>query len=590
MLASALRHTRGSLLPLGLIACGTFGVPPSGPSPSSAPTDEDTNATRTLRILAINDFHGALYEEADRADPSQRFGGLPWLAGTVDALRAEVPASILLDGGDSFQGSWPVNATHGEGSRLAFDLLDVNAAAVGNHEFDYGPGDGTGHPLRGALNAAFAAAPGRWLATNITQEDGSPWQPEGLLPRRIIEVGGVRVGLFGLSTEDTPTTTRTAFVADLRFTDVVPAAHQAATALRDEGAEVVVLLGHLTGSCSPTSYTEPAPCSPGGEIGRLLEGLPDGLVDVMVLGHAHTLMAERKGNTFLLENRHKGHLIGVLDLVVGAHGVDADASTLHPPVAVRHPPSEPGCDGGTWNLAPATVAGRAVTPRPEAAKLIQSLEARTGSLCDPVGCTTAPFVRSRTELTPIAKLFADAMLKATPDAEVALTNAGGIRDNLPAGTISRGDVFAVMPFDNRLVTVQLTGAQLQLALRIGSSGAHGMILPAGLRYHFDPARTEGTDIDGDGDVSAWERDRLCSVHIGDAPLDPARTYTVVTTDFLFGGGDHLGPAFAGVEIQHEGELLRDAIEAFIREHDGCMDPDASLNGTPRVIASPCTTP
>src|SRR5262245_36945645 len=127
------------LLPV-LLACHPRPEPPP-PAPVVLP------------IGAINDFHGALYEAPVRGDDAHRYGGLPWLVAAVRKAEADHPGLLLLDGGDAFQGSWPVNATRGTGAIQAFDLLGVDASAVGNHEFDYGGADG-GDPLRGALEAA----------------------------------------------------------------------------------------------------------------------------------------------------------------------------------------------------------------------------------------------------------------------------------------------------------------------------------------------------------------------------------------------------------------------------------------------------
>ena len=176
-----------------------------------------------LPIAALNDWHGALYEQP--VDEGVVAGGLPWLVGTMESLRAEHPNLVVLDGGDVFQGDWPINASKGLGAVQAFSLIGVDAAAVGNHEFDYGGTDT--HPLRGALMDAAARAPFAWLAANINEADGTPWAPEGITATTIIERNGVKLGVIGLSTMETPQTTLPANVADLQFTDPVAAVNAA---------------------------------------------------------------------------------------------------------------------------------------------------------------------------------------------------------------------------------------------------------------------------------------------------------------------------------------------------------------------------
>jgi 2',3'-cyclic-nucleotide 2'-phosphodiesterase (5'-nucleotidase family) len=208
-----------------------------------------------------------------------------------------------------------------------------------------------------------------------------------------------------------------------------------------------------------------------------------------------------------------------------------------------------------------------------------------------VGCTAAPLQRSRTEESEVGNLATDAMAWALPEADIAIQNSGGLRANLPQGVLRREHLQAVMPFDNRILTAEMTGAQVELMFRIGSSGAHGILQVAGARYHFDPDATGGTDLDADGAIATWERDRLCSVTVGDEALDPGATYRVAITDFLFGGGDHLAPAFDGVTEVTEGPLLREVLfgypatlEHCIGEHGPLVDPDA-----PRISIAPCET-
>ncbi len=533
-----------------------------------------------LPIAAVNDWHGALYEQPVRDAAEQVAGGLPWLVGTMDAIRAQHSDLVVLDGGDIFQGTWPINASKGAGAIAAYALLGVDAAAIGNHEFDYG-GTGT-HPLRGALMDAASAAPFAWLAANITEADGAPWAPPGITATTIIERGGVRLGVIGLSTTETPQTTLPRNVADLRFTDPVAAVQAALPALA--GVDAIAVVGHLSGSCSPPDFSTPDEgCRPDGEIGRLLDTLPPGTIDVMVLGHAHTLLSNRVDDTFILESRSKGRMIGRVDLMIGPDGVDADASILHPPVTITHTPTEPGCTDAAFVSAPQRIGGMTVTPSTRALALVEHLEEQAGSLCDELGCVAEPLTRSRTQGSAVGHFTADAMLAVAPQADLAVTNSGGLRSDVQAGTLRREHLQAVMPFDNRLVVLELSGAQVMTLMRLGSSGGHGVLQLAGGRYGYDPERTGGSDLDGDGAVAEWERDRLCFVEIAGQPVRTDQTYTVVTTDFLYDGGDHLGPALSGATILERGPLLREALFDHAAAQDACIEADDDI----RVVLGSC---
>jgi 5'-nucleotidase len=498
---------------------------------------------------------------------------------------------VLIDGGDEFQGSWPVNATYGRGSVEAFNLLGVDATAIGNHEFDYG-GKGGGHPLRGALetNAKLANYP--LLSANIRNADDTPYTPEGIARWTLIERDGVRVAVVGLSTQDTPQTTIPTNVEDLSFIDVVQAVQDVLPEVQATQPHVTILAAHLTGQCEPVAYLEnpPADCSPDGEIGRLLSELPAGTFDVMVLGHAHTLLQQRIGDTFVIESRAKGHVLSRLDLVIGPDGVDADASVLHPAWPMVHTPADPGCTGEAFPMEPADVGGTMLTPNAEAVALIAALEGEVGSLCTEVGCADHDMGRSRQDETELGNWMADATLAAFPQADFAVQNAGGIRADLPKGVLRREQLQNVMPFDNRTFLVEMTGAQVRRLFRIGSSGGHGLLqVSSNSSYGFDPAITSGTDLDADGAVAEWERDRLCNVIIAGKPLDDEATYKVVTSDFLYTGGDHLGPAFEGSKKLAEGPLIREQLYT-VAEQSGptCVGSTPLVDpAAPRIRVGVC---
>lgn len=552
------------------------------------------DAEVVLHFAAINDFHGALYEEVKKEDLNNAWGGLPWLAGTVTALRAEHPDLVVLDGGDLFQGSWPVNQSRGMGSVEAYNLVGVDAAAVGNHEFDYGPTPEGGHPLRGALEKGAKAAKYRWLAANVeeTAPDGTArrWQPEGIAPTAIIERNGVKIGLIGLLTQDTPQTTLAKNVVDLQFGDVVEAVRREAPLLRAQGAKVVGVVGHLTGSCETPGYAEaPTGCRPDGEIGRILTELPRGTLDFMVLGHAHTVLAERIDDTFVIESRHKGHLVGRFDLVVTRDGVDRDRSRVLPPIPLLHPKRDPGCEAGSYDLSPATIGSYTVTPSEAALSLVKALEKESGSLCERAGCAAKALGREKDAESEVGNVVADAMLAEFPEADFAVTNSGGLRDNLPAGDLRREHLQRVMPFENRVLMLELSGAEVELLFRLGSSGAHGILQVAGAGYGFDPDAKGGTDLDGNAAVEAWETRRLCDVSVKGAPLAPERRYKVVTTDFLYGGGDHLALALQGRPLLAEGALLRDALIRYVEGQKSCLGADKPVvdPASPRVQRGAC---
>jgi 5'-nucleotidase len=573
--------------------------PPAWLTPPVAGADASSSSPerRVVTIVALNDFHGSLYEQPRRGDDTRALGGLPWLVAAVEQLREEVPDLVLLDGGDLFQGSWPVNATRGMGGIEAFGLLGVDAAAIGNHEFDYGPGESDPHPLRGALHEAVRASDFQWLAANVFERDErgelQPWRPPGLLPWTIVERRGVRLGILGLVTTETPQTTLRRHVVDLVFDDVVETVRRVLPELEEAGADAVIVVGHLTGTCaeegSTAVLTVDGACRETGEVARLLTELPPGAVDVIVAGHEHILIADRHGDTFVLEGMSHGRALNRLDLVFGPDGLDPDASVLHEPWVLEHDAVQPRCGEGDFPMAPLDVGGRLLSPSAEAVALVARLEEAAGSLCERVGCAARAVLRARDVEAPAGNLLADAILASVEGADVAIQNSGGIRADLSAGDVRREHLHGLMPFDNRVVVVELTGEALELLFRIGTSGAHGIPQVAGATYRYDPSVESGTDLDGDGAVADWERARLCWLRVGGEPVAREATYRVALNDFLYGGGDHFGPVLERTELVEEGPLVREALYDYVGGLAGCLAEDGPLvdEEAPRIEVGPC---
>ena len=546
---------------------------------------------RSVTILAMNDWHAA-FGERETGDGAR--GGLPWFLAAIEARRAVDPELLLLDAGDGFQGDAMANARLGQATVEAFTQMGVDAAAIGNHEFDHGPCKAgicdDPHPLRGALRAAAARAPYPYLAANIVEEAGQPWRPPGVQASVLWERGGVKVGVLGLTTQDTPTTTRPEHVADLRFTDVVAAAEANAAELRADGAEVVVAVAHVSGDCRDAPAD--GPCVPDGELGRLLTELPRGTLDLIVAGHAHHRMQGRVGDTVFIETGAHGGALGEVDVRVTASGAVQVQVVPRPLWSLDHAPADPWCaEGVAYPRQARPVGGVQLAPAEAGIALGRSLQVWNGPGCAAVGClqAAAPRFDPETQSSPLGALVSDALLAAHPGAQVAFQNAGGLRDDLAEGLVRLRDVDRVMPFRDGSHAVSLSGADLLRAIEVGASGAHGLLLPAGLSYTVTTGDGLARDLDGDGVASLWERDRVCAVTVGGAPLDREATYAVVVSDFLLGGGDHQAVGLGrgtGRAVSSEGRSPRvaDSIGDHIAAAGAaCREVDRH----PRVVVTDC---
>jgi 5'-nucleotidase / UDP-sugar diphosphatase len=450
-------------------------------------------AAETITILHLNDFHGALEPTRPGAGRPEE-GGAARLATLVRAERT--PTTLFLAAGDLMQGTNLSNLFAGQPAIEAFNLMGLDASAVGNHEFDFGQPE---------LRERAAAARFPFLAANIAGD--GPWKRS-----EIRQVGALRVALFGLTTEETPVATHPRNVQGLAFEDAVAAARSLVAELRPR-ADLVVALTHL-----------------GIERDEQLAADVPG-IDVIVGGHSHAKAEQplHVGSTLVLQAFERGVFLGRLDLEVAEGKVTAHRYRLIP-----------------------------VTPQvgedPAVAALVAGYARRLGDrMNEPVGTAAADLEGGKDEMrsreTGLGDLVADAMREAA-GADVALINGGTIRAGIPAGPVTIGTVYNVLPFDNWLMAFAITGAELRAALETGLSRVElrdgGFPQVSGMTYVFDPKAPAGA--------------RLVSVSVGGAPLEETRRYVLATHDFLAAGGNGY-TAFAGHDpvFNDSGRWLRDIL-------------------------------
>lgn len=487
-------------LPLALGACASGPAIPPAPAPAAHPA--------TLRIIATNDFHGAF---EPRMDGGRRLGGAPQLATAIARARAECAPTcvdLLLDGGDMFQGTPASNLAFGRPVVDLYNALGYAAAALGNHEFDWGQ-----DTLRARMRQAHHAI----LAANVRYADGRevPW----IRPDTIVTRGGARIGIIGVATTATPLTTRSQNVADLRFLDPAPAVDARARALRARGATLVVVVAHAGAFCSRDGATDCA-----GEIVDLANGLRE-KVDAIISGHTHSLVATRVRGIPIVQARSSGRAIAVIDI--------------------------PLRESGATRLEVRPVVSDSLPPDPAAAGIARAaIDAVAPLVNKPIAEIAEPLRRTEGQHA-LGNLIADAM-RAAGGADAAIMNNGGIRADLPAGTATYGRLFEVQPFGNVLFRITLTGAQLRdylervvLTERRGQPNVH----VSGVRIRYDVARPAGQRI-----VSLVLTD-------GTEPKPDGR-YTIVINDFMLGGGDGLAPPAGAPAAALVQDL--DALIAFLR--------------------------
>lgn len=499
----------------------------------SATTNSRQEGILTLKLLALNDLHGHL--ETTARVGNRPVGGAAVLASYLRQRKAANPdRTFLVHAGDIVGASPPISALlHDEPSIEVLNVLGFAAGAVGNHEFDQGVEEllrlqnGGCHPAGCALPSGFGGAAFKYLAANVVDTASG----QTLFPAyTVLAVDGVRFGLIGLVLQETPTIVVPTRVAGLRFEDEVEAGNRAVAELKRQGVRTIVVLIHQGGERvapgSPSDRVE-------GPIVRIAAGLDDE-VDLVVSGHTHRGYRALIGNKLLTQAFSFGTAFADIDLDIDrASGdvVDKRAEIV-------------------------TTFADVITPDPTVAEMVSGYAAAVAPVVSRVlGAAAAPIRREQNAAgeSPLGNLIADAQRAKSDNARIAFMNPGGIRDDLPAGQLTYGQLFTVQPFGNSLVSLDLTGEQLlrlleqqwQLADR-----ARLLQVSRGFRYVWDARRPIG--------------DRVVSAFLDDRPLDPAATYRVAVNSFLAAGGDAFTVLTEGSNPVG-GPLDLDALVEYVQE-------------------------
>ncbi|HUF47778.1 MAG TPA: bifunctional UDP-sugar hydrolase/5'-nucleotidase [Vicinamibacterales bacterium] len=534
----------------------------AGCSNASVATSSSATAPVTISIVGTNDLHGALLPVDDR-------GGLARFAGYVAnlrAVRARDGAVLVVDAGDMWQGTIESNLTEGGVVVDAYNHLRYTAVAIGNHEFDFGPVGPPATPSapaddpRGALKARAAAARFPFLAANIIDEaTGRPVAWPNVSPSTTVEAAGVTVGIIGLTTAGTLNATIRANTIGLSIAPLAATAAAEATRLRAAGATIVVVTAHAGGSCrefgQPENLTS---CEAASEIVAVAEALGPGLVDVIVAGHTHAGMAHEMNGIAVIESFSRGRAFGRVDLSMDPATGRVLGREIHRPQDVCRF-AEPGsarCAPPGRGGPAATYEGALVTPDPEVGAIVErAVAAVTALKAESLGVhVDRPMPRGGEE-SPLGNFFVDAMLASSPGADLAINNTdGGLRADLPAGPLTYGRLFEVFPFDNELVQIRLTGAELERVLGAHISRDRRLLGLAGARVD---SRCQGSRLD------------VRLVRPSGAEIGDLETVVVATTDFLV-TTDLFAPVGREVRALSPGPVLREAMAAWLRRRGGVI--------------------
>lgn len=550
-----------ALAHLAVCNCSSKTGPDERPAKSSTRA-EASDDDLVLAIVQTNDVHGYIlprrlfsYLDADRKSPEGypvEVGGAEWFKGYLDILSERYPERVvLLDAGDMFQGTMISNRFEGATVVSAMERLGYAAAAVGNHEFDFGADgeDIEGKDPLGAIKARGRQADFPLLAANlVSRETGEPVTWEGFSPYTIIERGGVRVGIIGATTVTTPAISKPHVGDHLEFRPLAETLEKYAPVVRREGADIVIGLLHAGGMCEDwKNPDDQSTCDTHEEMWETANALKPGTVDLLIGGHTHSVLFHRVNGIPVMESGGMGTMFGLALVHYSKSKRQVTGVELQRPIGICHYFFE-GEDSCLFldhipatQTRPATFLGKEVRP----VSFLQGLfaEEQRGVLQE----ATAPLgVRAVVNLDklegmdhPLGMLVTWVLLNKYKRASIGLFNESGLRAPIIAGDVTVEDVFQVLPFDSRPAYLVLTGQQLLDLLRVASSGAHGNPVVRGIRLSIDRKADEciAEDWNKDGVREDWERKLLLKATLEDgSPIKADAEYTIVTTSYLANGG------------------------------------------------------
>lgn len=518
--------------------------------------------TVSVQLLALNDFHGNLLPPAGSSGRvgTVDAGGVEYLATHINNLRALNPNTVVVSAGDMIGASPLLSALfHDEPTIEAFNLIGLDFNAVGNHEFDEGVyelirmQEGGCHPVDGCLDGDdFAGADFRFLAANVTWKKND----KTIFPAyKTRSFDGVNIAFIGMTLEGTPSIVTPSGISELNFKDEADTVNALIPELKKKGIETIVVLIHEGGSQNPPPGAINACVGISGPIVDIVKRMDDE-VDIVISGHTHLPYNCEIDGKLVTSAFSFGRLVTKVDVTI---------------------------DKTTRDVVTRVADNRIVTRDVPKANLLTALIDKYNAIAAPlanriIGKITADITRTTNAAgeSALGDVIADAQLEATNDpglgdAVVAFMNPGGIRADFTYagssagegdGNVTYGEMFTVQPFGNSMVTMTLTGAQIETLLEqqfngCGIQNATRILqVSNGFTYSWSMGAAACNKVDP------------ATIQLNGVTVDPNATYRVTVNSYLADGGDNFSVLKDGTD-RLGGEVDTDALEKyFVANPDG----------------------
>jgi 2',3'-cyclic-nucleotide 2'-phosphodiesterase / 3'-nucleotidase / 5'-nucleotidase len=502
---------------------------------------------RFLDIVGFTDTHGNIdnYPTTGTVKANAAL-----LAGAVNKERATYgdERTIVLSSGDMLQGTPISNVLKGKPVIDVMNQMKFDAMEIGNHEFDWGID---------TLNQNLSNAKFPFLVSNLALKAGdTDVNAASFLsnskPYTIVDKDGVKVGIIGVINPETASIVMPSIINHFEITDPVAAVNKLVPQVKAAGAEVVIVLGHIADQYNywPTSGTQPVTAPLSGDLANLAKGVTG--VDAILGGHSHT-------TNYDLVPDATGKLIPAAIGYANGRGAAVIRLALDANDQVV---------GGTPNYL--DVGNRlysTLTPDPQVQAIVNAANAAIGPVFNEViGKAEVDMTRSTATTGNLDSNLGDWAADVTKNAgqaDFGFQNSGGLRIDIPKGDITVGQIWTLMPFDNEINTLDMTGAQVKNVLEYMVSGIKTPGHISGLRFIYDlnkPARF-GYAADGKTVVVVNpDNSRVVKMTLPDGtPVDMNKVYKVAAPDFIATGGDNYPFVGNSTNLTNPHILVRDAL-------------------------------
>ena len=505
---------------------------------------DDADRLQRLTVLFTNDIHGGIVpQKAEFLNPEfpPMLGGAASAAGIIKAFRketlAEGGATLLIDGGDTFQGTLVGTLSKGKSVVEYFNMMQYDAVVPGNHDFDLGKDN---------LSEMVKMSKFPWVSANIYDaETGKPWK--WVTPWVIVEKMGLKIGITGATTTGTEVMSFPGNIKGLDFRHEITSLQKAVDELRANGADLVVVLVHTGLPYDPREgyqklkqETREAVLHDRAinamEIAHYVKG-----IDILLGGHLHKGYPEPwvdpVNHTICLQNYANGGNLGVVNIYI-------DMPTK----------SIADFDFAADQNDLLLLSQDQFWPDSAVAAFIKTQQDKyEADFREVVGETRTALTRSSIGEAPMNNLITEAMIKRVK-ADFSFMNFGGIRADIKPGPVTREDIFKVLPFGNEIVTFKATGAFIkQIVERKLRGGGRGLAIGGG-KVLFNKTMPDGQ--------------RVVYMEINGEVLSPDKTYRVAASDYLMEGNSGLSMLrnIPRSRVDFQGVLVRDAVIEYLREN------------------------